>query len=148
MSNTEMNRQIVQEGLGKKKTARRQRMTEAAHEAAERQLWATINHHSRECWAVAESAAADVRRQEERKKAARAHRAEARAQERMYVDQMANFFVAVFRFLLCAVVLAYGYTYADTSAWVAFPGIGLSVINCILVLAKYAGWIRKNTVAA
>ena len=148
MSNTEMNRQIVQKGLDKKKTSRRQRMDKAAHEAAERQLWDTINKRSKEYQEAIEAAEAEARRKEERKEAARAHRAEAREQERMYVDQMTNFFVAVFRFLLCAVILTYCYIYAGTSAWVAFPGIGLSVVNCVLVLAKCAGWIRKEKVAA
>ena len=48
MSNTEMNRQIVQEGLERKKNARRQRIADAAHDAAERQLRTTINQRSQE----------------------------------------------------------------------------------------------------
>ena len=48
MSNTEMNRKIVQEGLDRKRNARRQRMTEAAHDDAERKLRVVINQHAQE----------------------------------------------------------------------------------------------------
>ena len=142
MSNTEMNRQIVQEGLDRKQTARKQRMTDAAHDAAERQLRATINQRTQERRAAIEAAEAEERRQAEREEAIRRQRADAKAQEKKDVGQTIHFMYRIFGILLYASVMTICYLHESISAGVAFATVGLAVIYCVAVFVNHT--VRLN----
>ena len=145
MSNTEMNRQIVQEGLERKQTARLQRMVEDAHDAAERQLRTTINQHAMERRAETEAAEEDMRRQEEDRRqraAVRSQKAAARAQEEKEVKQLLLLTARMFAALLYAALVTFGYIHEAISAGVAFPTICLAIIYCIVTFAAYI--VRTN----
>lgn len=151
MSNTEMNRQIVQEGLEEKKTARLQRMNDAAHDAAERQLRATINQRTQERRAVIEAAEAEERRQEERRRqraAVRSQEAADRAQEEKAVEQTLQLTVRVFVSLLYAALVTFGFIHEVISTGVAFYAIGLSVIYCIVTFGQYVTRAARERRAA
>ena len=145
MSNTEMNRQIVQEGLERKQTARLQRMVDDAHDAAERQLRTTINQHAMDRRAETEAAEADKRRQEEDRRqraAARAQKAADRAQEEKEVKQTLILTARLFGALLYAALVTFGYIHEAISVGVALPTIGLAIIYCIATFAAYI--VRTN----
>lgn len=138
MSNTEMNRQIVQEGLERKQTARLQRMIDEANDAAERQLRTTINRHAMDRRAETEAAEADKRRQEE----ARRQRAAVRAQEEKDVKQLLILTARIFAALLYAAIVTFGYIHEAMSAGLALTYIGLAIIYCIVTFAEYI--VRTN----
>lgn len=145
MSNTEKNRQIVQEGLERKQTARRQRMTDAAHDAAERQLRTTINQHAMTRRAETEAAEADKRRQEEARRqraAVREQKAAARAREEKDVKQLLLLTARMCGALLYAALVTFGYIREAISAGMALPTIGLAIIYCVVTFATYVA--RSN----
>lgn len=133
MSNTEINRQIVQEGLEKKKAANRQRMTEAVHEAEERKLRVKINQHAQERQAEIEAAEAEERHHEE----LRIQREADRAQEEHEVGKTIRFTYRVFGVLLFAVLVTFCYLHETISAGVALTTIGLAIIYCVVTFARY-----------
>jgi cation transport ATPase len=138
MSNTEMNRQIVQEGLDLKKTARKQRMTDAAHDAQERQLRATINQHAQERGVERDAAKAKAQRQEKRQQ----QRAAAKAQENKDVARTIRLTAQIFGSLLLASLMAFGFILEEVSAGAALTAIGLAAIYCTATFIKYAA--RSN----
>ena len=138
MSNTEMNRQIVQEGLERKQAARLQRMIDEANDAAERQLRTTINRHAMDRRAETEAAEAYKRRQEE----ARRQRAAVRAQEEKDVKQLLILTARIFAALLYAAIVTFGYIHEAMSAGLALTYIGLAIIYCIVTFAEYI--VRTN----
>lgn len=145
MSNTEMNRQIVQEGLERKQTARLQRMVDDAHDAAERQLRTTINRHAMDRRAETEAAEADKRRLEEARRqraATRAQKVADRAQEEKDVKQLLLLTARIFAAMLYAALVTFGYIREAISAGVALPTIGLAIIYCIVTFAAYI--VRTN----
>lgn len=140
MSNTEMNRQIVQEGLERKQTSRRQRMTDAAHDAAERQLRTTINQHANERQAETEAAEADKRRQEDiqrQRDADRAQKAAARAQEEKDVKQLLLLTARMCGALLYAALVTFGYIREAMSVGLALTYIGFAIIYCVVTFVAY-----------
>ena len=150
MSNTEINRQIVQEGLERKQTARKQRMTDAAHDAAERQLRTTINQHAMSRRAEAEAAEAEERRQEEHRiqtAAARAQKAAARAKEEKEVKQTLHLTARIFGALLYASLVAFGYIHEAMSARLAITYIGLAVIYCVVTFARHVAMVARENKA-
>ena len=134
MSNIEINRQIVQEGLEKKKAANRQRMNEAAHEAEERKLRVKINQHAQERQVEIEAAEAEERLNEE----LRIQKEADRAQEENEVGKTIRFTYRIFGILLYAVLVTFCYIHENISAGVALTTIGLAVIYCIAAFVKYA----------
>lgn len=144
MSNTEINRQIVQAGLERKKTARRQRMTDAAHEAAERQLRTAINQHAHERQTEMEAAEAEERRQEERRK----QRAADRAQEVKDVGQVTRCMTRVFGSLLIASLVTIAFAHEAVNVGVALTAIALAAIYSIATFIKYAAQITRRNRAA
>lgn len=151
MSNTEMNRQIVQEGLDRKQTARRQRMTDAAHDAAERQLRTTINRHAMDRRAETEAAEADKRRQEEDRRqraAVQAQKAADRAQEEKEVKQLLQLTARMCGALLYAALVTFGYIREAISAGVALPTICLAIIYCVVTFATYVARVNRERRAA
>ena len=145
MSNTEMNRQIVQEGLNRKQTSRRQRMTDAAHDAEERKLRVAINQHAQERQTEMEAVQADKRRQEDRRMQREANRAQAeadRAQEDKEVGQTIRCVARIFGSLLYASLMTFGYLHESISTGVALTTIGLSVIYCVAVFVNHT--VRLN----
>ncbi|MBP1581122.1 MAG: hypothetical protein J6A26_01830 [Oscillospiraceae bacterium] len=147
MSNTEMNRQIVQEGLDRKQTSRRQRMSDAAHDAAERKLRVTINQHAQERQTEKEAAEADERRQEERRIQSEANRAQAeadRAQEDKDVEKTLRLTARLFGSLLYAVLVTFGYHQETISAGVALTAIGLAAIYCVVVFVNHTVRINRE----
>ena len=151
MSNTEMNRQIVQEGLDLKKTARRKRMTDAAHDAAERQLRTAINQHAHERQTEMEAAEADERRREDLRIQREANRAKAkaeRAQETEDVGQVTRCMTRVFGSLLFASLVTIGFTHEAVSAGAALTAIGLATIYSVVTFVKYTARITRERRAA
>lgn len=147
MSNTEMNRQIVQEGLERKKSARRQRMTDAAHDAAERQLRTAINQHANERQAETEAAEENKRRQEEARRqraSVSAQKAAHRAQEEKEVKQTLIFTARIFGTLLYTSLVAFGYIREVMSAGMALTYIGLAVIYCSVVFVNHTVRINRE----
>ena len=145
MSNTEMNRQIVQEGLDRKQTARLQRMVDDAHDAAERQLRTTINQHAMDRRAETEAAEEDKRRQEEDRRqraAVQAQKAADRAQEEKEVKQLLQLTARMFAALLYAALVTFGYIHEAMSAGLALTYIGLAIIYCVVTFATYVA--RSN----
>lgn len=140
MSNTEMNRQIVQEGLDCKKAARKQRMTDAAHDAAERQLRATINQRSQERRDAIEAAEAEARRRE----ALRMQRCAERAREDADVKRSLRFTTRICDSLIYAAIATICFSLGAISAGVAFVAIGLSTVYCIATFVKYATRINRE----
>lgn len=149
MSNTEMNRQIVQEGLDRKKTARRQRMNDAAHDAAERQLRATINQHAQERREETEAAQekerceAEAQRQRfERMEARKAHEEEEHAQLSVCVQR-------IFGSLLFASLVTIGFTHEAIIGEVAIPVVAICTLYSIAAFVKYViRNLKKKEVAA
>ena len=139
MSNTEMNRKIVQEGLERKKTARRQRMTDAAHDAAERQLRATCNQRAQERRAAIEAAEAEERRQEE----LRQQRAADRVQEARDVARTLRLTGRMFGSLLYGALAALGFIHGYIGAGVAITAIGLATAYCIATFIKYVARLNR-----
>ena len=144
MSNTEMNRQIVQEGLDQKNTARRQRMTDAAHDAAERKLRAVINQNAQERRSAIEAAEADERRHEE----CRRQQAAKRAQEAEDVSRVTHCMTRVFGSLLFAALMTLCFICDAANVWMAITAIGLSAIYCIVVFVKYTVRFAREKRAA
>ena len=144
MSNTEMNRQIVQEGLDRKKTARKQRMTDAAHDAAERQLRATINQRTQERLAAIEAAEAEARRKEERRQKIAADR----AQENKDVKRTLRLTARMFGSLLYGALVTIGFTHEYISVGVAMTSIGLAIAYCAAIFIKYATRCTRERRAA
>ena len=140
MSNTELNRQIVQEGLNRKKAARRQRMTDAAHDAAERQLRTAINQHAHNRQTEIETAEANERRLEDRRR----QRAAARAKEEEEVKQTYRLAALVFDGLLYASIATLCFVHEIISAGVAFTAIGLATVYCIAAFTKHVSWTNRR----
>ena len=136
MSNTEMNRQIVQEGLDNKKTARRQRMNDAAHDAAERRLREVINRQAQERRAEIEAAQAQERRRKARK-----------AQEAREVNYLYDCVLHVFGSMIFAALAALGFTHGAVNGWVAFPVVGLATVYSATTLVKYISRCLKRAAA-
>lgn len=139
MSNTEMNRKTVQEGLERKKTARKQRMTDAAHDAQERQLRETCNHRAQERRAAIEAAEAEARRQEER----RQQRAADRVQEAKDVNRTLRLTARVFGSLLYGSLVAFGFIHEAISAGVAITAIALAAAYCTATFIKHAARVNR-----
>lgn len=147
MSNTEKNRQIVQEGLDRKKNARRQRMTNAAHDAAERQLRTAINQHAQERQTEMEAAEADERRREDLRIQREANRAQVkaeRAQEVKDVGQVTRCMTRLFGSLFLASLMTIAFVHEAVNVQVALTTIGLTTIYCIVTFVKYATRITKK----
>lgn len=134
MSNTEMNRQIVQEGLERKKTERKQRMTDAAHDAQERQLRTTINQHAQERGVERDAAQANAQLQE----AIQREKATAKAQEEKDVKRTLRLTARIFGSLLYASLMTFAYIHEAVSVGVALATIGLATIYCIATFIHYA----------
>lgn len=139
MSNTEMNRKTVQEGLDRKKTARKQRMTDAALDAEERQLRTTINQHAQERGDARDAATAKAQRQEE----LRQQRAADRAQEAKEVGQTMRLTARVFGSLLYGTLVAFGFIHEAISTGVALTAIGLATAYCIATFINYAARVNR-----
>lgn len=140
MSNTEKNRQIVQEGLDRKKNARRQRMTDAAHDAQERQLRSTINQHAQDRSVERDAALADEMHREEMRR----QRAADRAQEVEDVGQVTRCMTRLFGSLFLASLMTIAFIHEAVNVEVALTTIGLTTIYCIVTFVKYATRITKK----
>lgn len=144
MSNTEMNRQIVQEGLDRKQTARKQRMTDAAHDAAERQLRTTINQHAQERGVARDAAQAKAQRQENLRK----QRAADRDQENKDVARTLRLTARLFGSLFLASLMAFGFIYEEVSAGAALAAIGLAIVYCTATFVSHTARVNRERSAA
>ena len=140
MSNTEMNRQIVQEGLERKKTVRIQRMTDAAHDAAERSVRAIINRHADTAQATAQAAeqAARAARAEQERHAAR------KAKQRLKKDQWIKFVCRSFGGLAIAAALAFLYSIGWVHIALAIAGLVIATANS---LVNFVAYLTRNKTA-
>lgn len=126
MSITEMNRQIVMEGLNRKANARKQRMKDADHDAAERQLREVINRQAQERRAEIEAAQAAERRRKARN-----------ARETREINCLVDITLHVLGGLAFAALVALGFNHGAVTGWVAFPVVGLASAYSITTLVKY-----------
>lgn len=133
MSNIEMNRQIVQEGLNRKKTERKQRMTDAAHDAAERQLRVTINQHAQEREIARDADIAKRLHDEEiqRKKK------EDKVRETREVRRLLRFVGRIATCLLYAALVTIAFTYGFLNFGVTIAAISMALISCTVIFVKY-----------
>ena len=144
MSNTENNRQIVQEGLNRKKVARNQRMTDAAHDAAERKLRAVINQETQKRRDATEEEQAKAEQDRQREERRKAHR----VQEKKEVKQFTDFALHVCGGLCFAALCCFGFIHDAMAGWLAMTCIALATIYCIAIFTKYAIRTLKRERAA
>lgn len=136
MTISEINRQIVQESLDRKSTERKQRMKDADHDAAERQLRVVINQRALERQAEIEAAQAQERRRKAQK-----------AQEAREVNYLYDCVLQVFGSLIFAALAALGFAHGAVNGWVAFPVVGLATIYSATTLVKYISRCLKRAAA-
>lgn len=131
------NREIVQEGLDRRSTARRQRMTDAVHEATERHMRAMVNTKTQERREATEAA----QRQAEAEMAMQQRRAEIReaikAEDAEWVSTWYAYMFRIFGALIVASLICFCYLYDGMAFWIAFPCIGGILIYCIVSFVKY-----------
>lgn len=135
MSNT--NRAIVQGGLDRRANARRQRMTDAAHEAAERSLRIVINTNTQERRDATEAAQrhaeAELARQQRRSEL----KAACRAQEAEDMAAWNAYMLRVFGSIIGAALVCFCFLQGGVKAWVAIPCIILAIVYSVGTLVKY-----------
>lgn len=132
----EINRQIVQEGLDRKSTERKQRMKDADHDAAERRLREVINQQAQERRAEIEAAQVKERRRKARK-----------AQEAREINYLCDCVLHVFGSLIFAALVALGFNHGAVTGWVALPVVGLATIYSVTTLVKYISRCLKRAAA-
>ena len=146
MSNTEMNRQIIQEGLDSKKSTRRQRMTDAAHDAAERKLRAVINHNAQERCEELEAAQAKECREAEIQRRRSERQAARKARNAEEIGRFNDCILRVFGSLAIAALAAIAFTYGAVIGAVAITVASIAAIYSIGTFVKYVvKRVRKST---
>lgn len=126
------NRQIVQQGLDRRKELR----IEAAQEAADQRFYDEINSHSKTHLKEIADAQTAQRRQAEQK-TARAR------QKKAYKDRAnrlwAKFMQLTFGSLLIAVALVKLFTIGTLPAWVALPPV---IVACVYSIYCFIGYVK------
>ena len=131
------NREIVQEGLERRATARRQRMTDAVHEATERHMREMVNTKTQErrdaTEAAQRQAEAEMARQQRRAERRDAHKAEEAAWISAWYANMFRIFGSV----IVAALICLCWLHDGVADWIAFPLIAVALVYCIGSFVKY-----------
>lgn len=147
MTISEINRQTVQESLNRKSAERKQRMKDADHDAAERQLRTVINQLTQERRDETEAAQAKERHEAELQRQ-RAERREARkAHEAEEIGRLNDCVLRVFGSLTFAALAALGFTHGAVVGGVAITCVGLATVYSITTFVKYVSRCLKRAAA-
>lgn len=148
MTISEINRQIVQEGLTRKSNERKQRMKDADHEAAERHLRTVINQITQERREETEAAQMKEWREAEAQRQRAERRAARKAHEEEELAQLGDCLLQVFGSLLFAALIALCFANGAIIAAIAIPMVVLAAVYSIVVFWKYATRKLNKEVAA
>lgn len=137
------NREIVQEGLDRRATARRQRMTEAAHEATERHMREMVNTKTQERREATEAAQrqAEAEMAEQQRKAER--REAHKAQEAAWIAAWNAYMCRIFGSVIVAALICFCYLHDGMAYWTAFPCIAGALVYSIATFVKYTVMVTK-----